>query len=313
MALFRAVTKWRRVVERAREIPAAVREALTSVTTGRPAPAALIGPENVLDEIVAPLDWDLSDFSLSDTRLPRKRPLGDPAMVFQAADILAHAKQPAILAGSGVLTSAAWAELASLAEKAGIAVATTIHGKGAIADSNPWSLGTAGNNGAREHANRYVREADAVLLVGTRANATDTNSWTGPTRRGVPVIQIDIDAERAGRNFPEAVRIVADARVALKQLFDAIIASSEVERERRRQRVACDRTRWEEFRLLHWLIDLAAPSRRDPAKLGADVHELSRGRRSMLDSCESRPRWRANVFNGLAGARHRHVLNNFVA
>jgi acetolactate synthase-1/2/3 large subunit len=156
MALFRAVTKWRRVVERAREIPAAV----------------------------------------SDTRLPRKRPLGDPAMVFQAADILAHAKQPAILAGSGVHTSAAWAELASLAEKAGIAVATTIHGKGAIADSNPWSLGTAGNNGAREHANRYLREADAVLLVGTRANATDTNSWTGATRRGVPVIQIDIDAER---------------------------------------------------------------------------------------------------------------------
>jgi acetolactate synthase-1/2/3 large subunit len=143
--------------------------------------------------------------------------------------------------------SEAWAELASLAEKAGIAVATTIHGKGAIADSNPWSLGTVGNNGAREYANRYLRQADAVLLVGTRANATDTNSWTGPSRQGARVIQIDVDAERAGRNFPQAIRIVADARAVLKQLFDEIAATSDAERESRRRKVAVDRTKWEEF------------------------------------------------------------------
>jgi acetolactate synthase-1/2/3 large subunit len=247
VALFSGVTKWQRVVEHAREIPAAIREALTAATTGRPAPVAVIVPENVLDESVTSVDCDLSDFRLSDTQLPRKRPLGDPAVVAQAAFVLAQAKQPAIIAGSGVHASAAWAELASLAEKAGIAVATTIHGKGAIADTNPWSLGIVGNNGAREYANRYVLEADAVLLVGTRANATDTNSWTGPSRRGAPVIQIDIDADRAGRNFPEALRIVADARAALKQVFDAIVCTPDAERERRRRKVAAERTKWEDF------------------------------------------------------------------
>ena len=70
-------------------------------------------------------------------------------------------------------------------------MATTIQGKGAISDSDPWSLGVIGNNGARDYANKYVSEADVVLLVGTRANATDTDGFTTPARAGVDVIQID--------------------------------------------------------------------------------------------------------------------------
>lgn len=245
IALFSAVTKWRRVVERSQDIPAAIRDALGAATTGRPAPVAVIVPENVLDECVKSADHDLSDFHPGDSRLPRTRALGDSSMVTRAAGILARAKQPAILAGAGVHVSEAWTELASVAEKGGVAVATTIHGKGAIADGNPWSLGTAGNNGAREYANRYLRDADVVLLVGTRANATDTNSWTGPSRQGARVVQIDVDADRAGRNFPGAIGIVGDARVVLTQLIDEIDPLPDIERERRRRTLQVDRARWE--------------------------------------------------------------------
>ncbi|MDP2859101.1 MAG: hypothetical protein Q8P50_14145, partial [Bacillota bacterium] len=88
-----------------------------------------------------------------------------------------------------------------MAERAAVPVATTIHGKGAYSELGPWALGVVGANGARPYANAYVESADFVLLVGTRANATDTNSFRSPAR-STRVAQIDIDAERAGRNFP---------------------------------------------------------------------------------------------------------------
>src|SRR5690606_29686233 len=131
--------------------------------------------------------------------------------------------KPAIIAGSGVHNSAAYAELMDLAERLGAPVATTIHGKGTIPETSPWSVGTVGNNGERPGTNDFLATADVVLLVGTRANATDTNSWTVPSRAGeTVVIQVDIDPTRAGRNFPDALSLVGDARVVLEQLLEVI-------------------------------------------------------------------------------------------
>ena len=133
--------------------------------------------------------------------------------------MLTRAVRPVIIAGSGVHSSLAWDELAAVAQRRAIPVATTIHGKGAIADSHPLSIGVVGNNGGRSYANDIAAAADAVLIVGSRANATDTNSWTGPPRQGVPVAQIDVSAERAGRNFPAAIGLAGDARTVLAQLL----------------------------------------------------------------------------------------------
>ncbi|TDC59095.1 thiamine pyrophosphate-binding protein, partial [Streptomyces hainanensis] len=143
----------------------------------------------------------------------------------------------AILAGSGVHTSGAHATLAHLAERLGAGVATTIHGKGALPSDSPWLVGVVGNNGGLPAANAYLRDADAVLLVGTRANATDTNSWTGPARTGTPVAQIDIEPARAGRNFPDAVPLAGDADAVLRQLTDLLDAAPEAELAERRAAV----------------------------------------------------------------------------
>ena len=136
--------------------------------------------------------------------------------------MLAAAERPAIVAGGGVHLSSAWPELQALAEKAGIPVATTIHGKGAIAETHPLSLGVVGANGARPFANAYLAEADAVLFVGTRANSTDTNGFTSPPREGPQIIQIDIDTNRAGRNFPQSHDLVGDAKTTLAAIIEAI-------------------------------------------------------------------------------------------
>jgi acetolactate synthase I/II/III large subunit len=216
VALFAAVTKWHVVVDRADDIPGAVREAVSAAVSGRPGPVVVIVPEDVLDARVSPRPV----LAAADaTAGPASRPAAAADDVRAAALMLTRADRPVIIAGSGVHSSMAWDELAAIAERRAIPVATTIHGKGAIADRHPLSIGVVGNNGGRSYANDLAAAADAVLIVGSRANATDTNSWTGPPRQGVPVAQIDVSAERAGRNFPAAVRLTGDARTVLAQLL----------------------------------------------------------------------------------------------
>ncbi|MEU0520348.1 thiamine pyrophosphate-binding protein [Streptosporangium sp. NPDC006007] len=240
--LFSAVTKWCRTVEDPADIPGAVAEALRQAVSGRPAPVALIFPENVLDEPVRVAPEAFPAETSGD--LPADRPAAEQESVTAAARALARARRPAVLAGSGVHVSQAWQALAELAEAGGIPVGTSIHGKGALSDAHPWLLGVVGANGAREYANAYLREADTVLLVGTRANATDTNSWTGPARTGPTVIAVDVCAERTGRNFPDAIRLTGDARTVLEQLTAALPEVDAQGREERRAWVAAERAAW---------------------------------------------------------------------
>ncbi|MCI2418291.1 thiamine pyrophosphate-binding protein [Saccharopolyspora sp. K220] len=219
-ALFSAVTKWRATVDDPRRIPEFVARALTEITAGRPAPAALILPEDVLDETVT-VPVEVFDQLAGASAVPRTRPAAPEGDIARAADLLARAESPAILAGSGVHLSGAWANLRRLSDKAAIPVATTIHGKGVIADDSPLSIGTAGNNGGLDEVNAQLAEADVVLLVGTRANATDTNGFTAPSRDAT-IVAIDIERDLAGRNYPGSLVLAGDADRVLGQLADRI-------------------------------------------------------------------------------------------
>jgi acetolactate synthase-1/2/3 large subunit len=225
--LFAAVTKWRTTVPTASDIPNLVADALAAATSDRPGPVCLIVPEDVLDERGRAVVPETS------IEVPRRRPAADEASVRRAADTLRRAERPGIVAGSGVHLSGAWAELARLAETAGIPVATTIHGKGSLPETSPWSLGVMGANGARDYANEYLAQADVVLFIGTRANATDTNSFTSPSRAKTIVIQNDIEAGRAGRNFPGSIALVGDAKSTLDQLMEALPQGEATERRQR--------------------------------------------------------------------------------
>lgn len=216
-ALFSAVTKWRATVHRAADLPGLLVEALRRATTGRPAPTALIVPEDVLDDRTERRQWPIAS-----TEVPRDRPSVDDGVLIKAAQALSEARRPAIVAGGGVHLSGAYNALRSVAERGGIPVATSIHGKGSYPEGAPWSLGVAGANGAREHANDYLSNADAVLLVGTRANATDTNSFTAPPRTNCTIIQVDIDADRVLRNYPAGIPVIADAKTALESLVEVL-------------------------------------------------------------------------------------------
>jgi acetolactate synthase-1/2/3 large subunit len=219
--LFSAVTKLVLTIETAAQIPEILRLLLNAATTGQPAPVAAIFPENVFDEHAS------INIPEMPSRVPFNREPASHLAIVKAADLLSAALRPAIVAGGGVHLSEAWPELEALAGKAGVPVATTIHGKGAIAEQHSLSLGVVGANGARPFANQYLAEADAVLLIGTRANSTDTNGFTSPPREGPEIIQIDIDTMRAGRNFPHSHDLVGDAKSTLATLVDAVPEDTE--------------------------------------------------------------------------------------
>jgi acetolactate synthase-1/2/3 large subunit len=238
-ALFSGVTKWRRTAERAADIPTLVAEAVTAATSGRPGPVALIFPEDVLEEHA-----DVQ-VTAGPSVVPASRREAARYAVKSVADELAVASRPVILAGGGVHASGAWPHLLDLADHAAIPVATTIHGKGAIPEDHPLALGVAGGNGCRGYANDYLAAADLVLIVGSRANSTDTNGFTSPPRDGsVKIAQIDTDAARAGQNFPGSMPLVGDAATVLDQLRDEIPAASAESRSSRRAGIATVREDW---------------------------------------------------------------------
>jgi acetolactate synthase-1/2/3 large subunit len=140
--------------------------------------------------------------------------------VRDAAALLAKAQRPIIVSGGGVAASQAQAELVQLAEKLQIPVATSLNGKGTILETHPLAVGLAGTY-SRVCANRAVSEADLVFFIGSPGGGHVTADWKVPAP-GVTVIQIDIDPAELGRNYPNAVSILGDAKVTLQRLIETV-------------------------------------------------------------------------------------------
>jgi acetolactate synthase I/II/III large subunit len=150
--------------------------------------------------------------------LDRTRP--DGAAVRRAAELIAAAQRPVVIAGGGVHLSDASAVLSELQEQCSLPVATTTMGKGAVDERHPLSVGVTGSfmgpASPAHHLRGLVAGADVVLLAGTRTNENGTDGW-----RLLPpdatFISIDIDGSEVNRNY-DAVRLVGDARLALADL-----------------------------------------------------------------------------------------------
>jgi acetolactate synthase-1/2/3 large subunit len=183
----------------------------------------LLVPADLLTEAAAPLGG-LRPRRLSLGEVPLDRSLADPAAIAAAAEALAIARHPLVVAGGGVHLSGAAAELAALQERVHLPVATTVMGKGAADETHPLTLGIIGyvmGQGARTAALRpMVERADLVLLVGSRTNQNGTDSWKlfGPETR---FIHLDADPMEVGRNY-EAMRLVGDAKLSLAALNEAL-------------------------------------------------------------------------------------------
>mgnify|MGYP001175875633 CR=1 FL=1 len=221
-ALFSGVSKWVRRVADVDRIDDYVDMAFTAAASGRGGPAVLMVPVDVLDERPE-LSPDAPRRQADLGRFPLDRMGADPARVAEAAALLAGAERPVVIAGGGVHASGAVAELGALQDM-GLPVATTVMGKGAVAETHPLSLGVVGYfmaPGSRSsHHRALIEEADVVLLIGNRTNQNGTDSWQ-LYPRNARFIHIDIDGGEIGRSY-EALRLKGDAKLTLSALTEAL-------------------------------------------------------------------------------------------
>jgi len=215
---FEPVTKWNATVDDVNRFPDMVRQAFRVATTGRPGPVHLQfrgnegqvdGEEGEMEPMIEP------EFA----RVPPFRPEPDQASVVAAVRCLQAAAKPVIVAGGGVRHSGAGRELVALAEALQIPVVTSLNGKDSIPGSHPLSCGVVGTY-SRESANKVVNAADLICYIGTTTGGMTTHFWAVP-KIGTPAIQIDIDPEALGMNYPLQARVQGDAKVTVQKMLAA--------------------------------------------------------------------------------------------
>jgi len=214
---FEPVTKWNATVDAVERFPDMVRQAFRVAVSGAPGPVHLQfrGNEGQIDQEEAEME-PLVEPQFA--RVPPFRPEPEAAHVVAALAALQSAERPVIVAGGGVRASGAGLELVALAEKLGVPVATSLNGKDVIPGTHPLAVGVVGSY-SRESANRVVAGADVVCFIGTTAGGMTTHFWAVP-KPGVRAIQIDVDPETLGRNYPLQAAVLGDVKTALARMFE---------------------------------------------------------------------------------------------
>src|SRR3954468_732719 len=212
---FEPVTKLNATVDEVARIPDMVRQAFRAAVSGAPGPVHLQfrGNEGQLDAEEAEMEALVEERF---ARVPPFRPEPDENDLKKLLQRLQGAQRPVIIAGGGVRASGAARELVALAEALQIPVATSLNGKDCIPGTHPLSAGVVGSY-SRESANRVVAQADLVCFVGTETGGMTTHFWAVP-KIGVAALQIDIEPEALGRNYPLKAGVLGDAKKALARL-----------------------------------------------------------------------------------------------
>ena len=218
-ALFKPLTKWNAVLNRAADVPRVLRAAFAHMTTGRPGSAHVCLPYDVQTGAVEASDvW--ADASLG--RFPSRRVGPDPAAVAAAASLIRASRHRIFICGGGVVVSGAQAELQALAQRLQAPVATTISGQGAMPETHPLALGVVGSNGGTSFTRELVDRADLVVFVGCRAGSVTTERWRHPRPGGAKVVHVDVDPVTIGTNYDVDAPLVGDARLVLRALVDEL-------------------------------------------------------------------------------------------
>ena len=209
------ITKHNYLVTQVEELAQVIREAFYIARSGRPGPVLIDICKNAqLDEaeFVYP-----AEIALPGYQPPTHAPSKD---LQKAAELIADAKRPVILAGHGVMMSGAMSELLTFAEKTQTPVAMTLLGLGAVPASHPYSLGMMGMHG-EAYCNNAIQQSDLLLAFGMRFD----DRVTGHLRTYAPrarKIHIDIDPAEINKNVHVDVPLVGDLKTVLNDLIPLV-------------------------------------------------------------------------------------------
>jgi acetolactate synthase I/II/III large subunit len=196
-------------------LPLALRQAMTTMLSGRPGPVNLDVPFNLFQEE-------------DDVEVPPAAPAhnarrggASPEETAACVDLILRAERPVMFIGHGVTLSEASADLTALAYRLQIPVISSPNGMGCLDMTDPLSLGFIGRNGAYP-ANEAGRRADLVIAIGARFDDRSASSWLPGYSWNFPhakLIHVDLDPAELGRNYPPDIGILADARTFLRQVL----------------------------------------------------------------------------------------------
>lgn len=223
VALMRPVTKWAVRPHDPATIPWVMQRAFSLAVNGRPGAVFIDLP---------------SDVALTETEIPsyvphlgRQRTRPDAAVLEAAAELLARARRPLLLCGSGAVFSAAFREVRELSDALGMPVFTTPGGRGIYPEDEDLALGQVGLY-FTEVGKSYYDRADLVLSVGSRLEEFSTGAWRY-FPKGAKLVQLDVDAETIAINWQPDVALIGDAALALGDLVQALPPIDGAAREKR--------------------------------------------------------------------------------
>ena len=213
--LFQPITKQSAKLERIEELGALLDSLFRQTTRGRQGPVFLIVPEDLQHEnLPEPL-------SFAPTGEP-VAPAMDAAAARVAVDLLLQAKTPVVLAGTGVDWARARDEVRELAELLSMPVAVSYTAKGVFPENHPLALGCLGF-GSRPYARKFFQESDLILALGaTFSEGTTMRFGHEIIPEKAKIVQIDTDPDELGGNYPTALSIQADAKIALRAIIDEV-------------------------------------------------------------------------------------------
>lgn len=212
--VFHPITKLSVEVQRADRVPDVLWEALRTAQTGKPGPVHVTIPYDLAKEEIRAEVLDPEQYR------PLTPPAPDPRALDRAAEVLAQARRPVLIAGGGVWMSGASEAALRLAQQVGAAVVSTWQKK-PVAETWPLAMGTMGYGGSAAAA-FALRYADTILAVGTRLWDRTTDEFQFRPAPGARLVHVDIDPRVIGRNYPVHVAVVGDARLSLEALVDRL-------------------------------------------------------------------------------------------
>ncbi len=188
------------------EVPELIGKAFSIFASERPRPVHIAIPIDVLGMPVTS-DWHA-------VSLP-ERPVASSKDIEAACQMLSQAKQPMICVGGGAWQASA--DITRIAEQLGAAVIGSTAGKGIIDDGHPLSL-SAGT--VRGEVQEYLKQADAVLAIGTELSEVD--SFVETLEINGRIIRVDIDERKMNDLYPADLPIIADAATTAAKIADGL-------------------------------------------------------------------------------------------
>ena len=202
LTMLRGASKAAYRVRSVADLPGTLREAAREAQT----PPA--GPVSV--EIPVDIQESSLDRPASLAPVAPACPEPDGAELDLLADVLAAARRPMLWLGGGA--RGASDEARALA-RLGFGVVTSIHGRGAIPEGDPMSLGAYNFHPPVE---AFYATCDAMLVVGSRLRGNETLKYRVALPR--PLCRIDADPRADGRSFANDIFVCGDAAKAMAGL-----------------------------------------------------------------------------------------------